>query len=167
MAKFAPLVLAPLYAAGERGLAGARRPDLRATLSFVAGLVAVAALALAYPAIDPGLDTFWERTVASQLERSSPFSIWGQVDGLGWLQATTMVLTAALAVALAFVPRRRTIAQIAALAAAVVIAVQLTAEHWFYLYIPWFAPALLIALCVAAPLRGQGEVSPEPARAPG
>ena len=28
--------------------------------------------------------------------------------------------------------------QIAALSAAILIAVQLTAEHWFYLYIPWF-----------------------------
>ena len=51
-----------------------------------------------------------------------------------------------LAVAVAFVPRRRTPAQVAALAAAVLIAVLLPADHWFYLYIPWFAALVLIAI---------------------
>jgi hypothetical protein len=161
-AKFAPLALAPLYATGERGLldrwseGGATRSQLRAlrpVAGFVIAFAVVAALLLAHPAIDPGLATFWERTVSSQLERSSPFSIWGQVDGSGWLQTTTLALVVALAAALAFVPRRRTIAQIAALAAALLIAVELTAEHWFYLYIPWFLPALLIALAIATPIR--------------
>ncbi len=165
LAKFAPLVLAPLYAAGDRGLAEAGRRGLRPSLVFALAFLGAAILALAHPAIDPGLATFWERTVESQLDRSSPFSIWGQVAGLGWLQTGTLVLTGALAVALAFVPRRRTIAQVAALAAALVIAVQLTAEHWFYLYIPWFTPALLIAIAIAAPVRGG--LTPEPARAPG
>ena len=105
---------------------------------------------LAHPAIDPGLATFWERTVESQIERSSPFSVWGQADGIGWLQLAVIALAAGLAVAVAFVPRRRSLAQVAALAAAVVIAVELTAEHWFYLYIPWFLPALLIALATTS-----------------
>jgi hypothetical protein len=175
-AKFAPLALAPLYAAGDRGLADrwrARDPDrrrlasLRPVLGFAVAFVLVVGLALAHPAIDPGLATFWERTVGSQLERSSPFSVWGQVDGIGALQTAALALTAALAIALAFVPRRRTIAQVAALAAAVVIAVELTAEHWFYLYIPWFLPALLIALAIAVPRAGAAPISPEPARAPG
>jgi hypothetical protein len=165
MAKFAPLALAPLYAAGGRSLVESRGAALRPALSFAAGFATAAVLALAHPAIDPGLGTFWERTVESQLDRSSPFSIWGQVAGLGWLQAATMAFTGALALALAVVPRRRTIAQVAALAAAVVIAVELTAEHWFYLYIPWFAPALLIALATAAPL--SVAVNREQARAPG
>ena len=51
-----------------------------------------------------------------------------------------------LAVAVAFVPRRRDTLQIAALGAAVLIATQLLAVHWFYLYIVWFAPFLLVAL---------------------
>ena len=50
------------------------------------------------------------------------------------------------AAALAFVPRRRTLPQVAALAAAVMIALQLSVDHWFYLYIPWFFGALAIAL---------------------
>jgi hypothetical protein len=163
VAKFAPLALAPLYIAGERGLLDRRRHRapggspfgwLRPVLIPAAAALAVAALMLAHPAIDPGLATFWERTVSSQVERSSPFSIWGQAEGIGWLQTITIALAVALAVAVAFIPGRRSIAQIAALAAAVLVAVQLTAEHWFYLYIPWFLPAMLIALAV-------------PARAPG
>jgi Glycosyltransferase family 87 len=162
VAKLAPLALAPLYVAGERGFAerlrgrDADRAEpgrLRPALACAAALVAVVALMLAHPAIDPGLATFWERTVENQLERSSPFSIWGQVGGIGWLQTLTIALAAGLAIAVALVPRRRSIGQIAALAAAVVIAVELTAEHWFYLYIPWFLPALLIGLAIAAPVR--------------
>ena len=37
----------------------------------------------------------------------------------------------------------------AALGAAVLIAVQLTATHWFYLYIVWFVPFVLVALLAA------------------
>ena len=157
VAKFAPLALAPLYVSGERGLLDRRRDRdpgdsrfgwLRPVLVPAAAAVAVAGLMLAHPAIDPGLATFWERTVESQLERGSPFSIWGQAEGIGWLQTITIALAVGLAVAVAFVPRRRSIAQVAALAAAILLAVQLTAEHWFYLYIPWFLPALLIALSV-------------------
>ena len=46
----------------------------------------------------------------------------------------------------AFVPWRRTLIQIAALSAAVIIGVELVLEHWFYLYIPWFLGALLVAM---------------------
>jgi hypothetical protein len=154
LAKFAPLILVPLFAAGERGLG---RTGLRPVLWFSAGFAVVAVLALAHPAIDPGLATFWERTLQSQLDRESPFSIWGQTD-LDWLKTVLAVGVGALAVALAFAPRRRGIAQIAALAAALVIALELVVEHWFYLYIPWFAPALLIALAIAAP-RARAELA--------
>ena len=86
----------------------------------------------------PGAATFYDRTVKSQLDRTSPFSVWGQDHSLEWLQTVVKTLTVALAIVVAFVPRRRSLVQVAALAAAVMIAVQLVAEHWFYLYIPWF-----------------------------
>ncbi len=156
MAKFAPLPLAPLFAAGERGLS-LRRPEggrsrlvaLRGPALFSVAFVAAIALFLAHPAVDPGLAEFYERTVKSQFDRVSPFSIWGQAD-LGWLQAIVKAGTAALAVGVAFRPRTRTLAQVAALAGAVMIAVELTLEHWFYLYIPWFLPMLLLAVAVTA-----------------
>jgi hypothetical protein len=57
----------------------------------------------------------------------------------------------------AFFPRRpRDVPTLAALAAAVLIALQLAVEHWFYLYLVWFAPLVWIALLtprIAAPAR--------------
>jgi len=150
--KFAPLALAPLFAGGERGLAeglaarGRRRAPLARAAVFAACLLGVTALLLAHPAVEPGLATFWERTIASQLDRSSPFSVWGQEPSLEWLQVTFQVLAAALALLVGFLPRRRAPVQVAALAAAVMIAVEVTADHWFYLYIPWFLPMVLLAL---------------------
>jgi hypothetical protein len=144
MTKFAPLVLAPLFATGERGLAG--RPRWRPALVFVGAFAAGVALMLAHPAIDPGFATFWDRTLGSQLDRASPFSVWGQEPGLDWLQTTLSVGVAGFAALVAFVPRRRTLVGIAALGAAVLIAAQLAVDHWFYLYIPWFLPLLLAAL---------------------
>jgi Glycosyltransferase family 87 len=142
-AKFAPLILAPLFAAGERGLSP---KNLRRPVVFAAAFAAVIALLVLWPLLDPGLATFWDRTLASQLDRTSPFSVWGQVDGIEWLQKGVLGLAALLAVAVAFVPRRRSGVELAALAAAVLIGLQLAVDHWFYLYIPWFAGPALIAL---------------------
>ena len=115
MVKFAPLALVPLYAAGFRGLLGGdgegrRLAPLRPVVMFSLGFVVAAALLLVYPAIDSGLGTFFDRTVVSQLDRTSPFSIWGQVDGIQWLQTAILAATAVLAALLAFVPRRRDLA---------------------------------------------------------
>jgi hypothetical protein len=147
MTKFAPLALAPLYTAGYRGLLRSPiRDGLRPALLFICAFVGVAAILLANPAIDPGLGTFFDRTVVSQVDRTSPFSIWGQVDGIQWLQSAVFVAVALLGAALAFVPSRRSLPQIAALSAAVLLGLQLAVDHWFYLYIPWFLPGVLIAL---------------------
>ena len=43
-------------------------------------------------------------------------------------------------------PKEKTALQVAALGAAVLIAVQLSLSHWFYLYIVWWLPLALIAL---------------------
>jgi len=155
LTKFAPLALAPLLAVGVRdespaepGSSAWRRfvsVDWRAIGIFTAALAVVGALLLVGPAIDPGLGTFWQRTITYQANRSSPFSIWGQTN-LGWLHTTVEVLTVALALAVAFVPRRRDLRQVAALAATVLIATELCADHWFYLYIPWFFPLVAVAL---------------------
>jgi len=170
--KFAPLALAPLFATGERGLA-ARPRLIRGAIVFSASLLAVIAIMLALPAVEPGLATFYDRTIKSQLDRSSPFSIWGQDPSLEWVQTAVKALAVALAVIVAFVPRRRSISQVAALAAAVTIAVQLTAEHWFYLYIPWFFGLVLCALAGASErsrpsgrLRRSTEAHLEPRRRP-
>ncbi len=158
LTKFAPLPLAPLLATGVRddesplpGGAWQRLREValgRQTRLFTIAFVVISALLLAGPAIDPGLGTFLDRTIGSQANRSSPFSIWGQDASLGWLRDAVGAAVAVLGVAIAFVPRRRTFRQVAALAALVMIGVELILKHWFYLYIPWFLPFLLLALVI-------------------
>jgi hypothetical protein len=173
-AKFTPLFLAPLYAAGEQGLAGrfvdtgkptdersipSRLVKLRLPskvtlrfLYFATVLASVLALLLVYPALKPDLATAWDRTIHTQLDRESPFSIWGQVSWLQPLQTLILVATVGFASILVLVPRQRSLVQVAALSAAVIIATELTLEHWFYLYIPWFFGMLMAAI---APQAGQ------------
>jgi hypothetical protein len=153
--KFAPLPLAPLFAAGDRGLLtkGDGSTSLlrrwRPVGIFCLSLAVVIGAMLVLPAIDPGLGTFYDRTIKSQLDRTSPFSVWGQDHSLEWLQTAFKVFAIGLALLVAFLPRRRSLAQAAALAAAVMIAVEITAEHWFYLYIPWFFGLALAGLSAA------------------
>ena len=106
--------------------------------------------------------TTFERSLGAQTGRSSPFSVWGQAN-LEWLHTILLAAVAALAVALAFVPRRKSLLQVAALSAALVIGVQLTLHHWFYLYIVWFYPLLLVALAM---LDKGGEDAAGPALSP-
>ncbi len=115
-------------------------------VSFTLGFLAVSVLVLLWPAIEPGLHTFYERTIAYQAGRNSPFSIWGQLPSLEPLRIAFLVATAVLAVFLAVRPRNKTLIQVAALGAALLIALQITMHHWFYLYIVWFYPLLLLAL---------------------
>jgi hypothetical protein len=137
-AKFAPLVLAPLY------LGYSRRP--RTALRFAVAFVLVLLAATIPLLVGTGLETAWDRTVGFQLGRSSPFSIWGQEGWLEPFQTVAKLLAGALALLVAFVPRRKSPLQLAALGAAVLIALELTLTHWFYLYIVWFLPFVLIAL---------------------
>jgi hypothetical protein len=50
------------------------------------------------------------------------------------------------AIAVYFVPRRKTLRQLAALTAALLIGFELVLTHWFFLYLPWFFP--FVALVV-------------------
>jgi hypothetical protein len=138
-AKFGPAALAPLFATGT----GERR--WRSAVIFGVVFVAIIA-ALIVPFLPPGgLREFYDHTLGYQAARSSPFSVWGQAPSLDFLRSVERIGVAVLAVAVALWPRRKTPAQIAALAAAVVIAVQLGATHWFYFYVVWFLPLVLAA----------------------
>ena len=157
LSKFAPLALVPLFVTAGGG-------RVRSAVSAaVAGVLVMAPVALG-----DGLGKFTDRTLGFQGERHSPFSIWGLYDLPGWLQIGATVAAAALAVAVAFVPSRRDDVTVAALGAAVLIALQLTVEHWFYLYLVWFLPLLLIALltpAVAGSARSPS-LDPDPSSAP-
>lgn len=139
--KFAPLALAPLFATYRNGVTRSISTVGPFALAFAAAVLVVSVEAL----IDPGLSTFWDRTIANQAGRESPFSVWGQAD-LGFLHTLVKGAAVGLALLVAFVPKRRDPVTVAALGAAVLIALQLTVEHWFYLYIPWFLPFLFVAL---------------------
>ena len=139
-AKFASLALVPLFARGSD------RESVRSTLVFVLVLVAVLVAVTAPFLPEGGFERLYDRTIGYQAGRDSPFSIWGQDPSLGWVQSALKVAAVGLALLVVVVPRRRDPVQVAALAAAVLIAVQLTVAHWFYLYIVWFAPALLVAV---------------------
>jgi hypothetical protein len=138
LTKFAPVVLVPMLAT-YRG-----RP--RTVAAFCLAFLLTTTLLMLWPAIDPGLHAVYDRTVAYQADRNSPFSLWGQVSGLEPLRITILVGIGLMAIAFAFIPKRKTLVQVAALAAALLISLQLTAEHWFYLYIVWFYPSLFFAL---------------------
>ena len=139
-AKFAPLALAPLFAAGT----GRRRAG--ELVPFALGLAAVVAVTMLPLLPDGGLRELYDRTVGYQVGRPSPFSLWGQAPSLDWLQTAVKAAAGGLALLVAFVPRRRDARQLAALGAAVLIALQLGMSHWFYLYVVWFTPFVLVTV---------------------
>ena len=61
-------------------------------------------------------------------------------------------------------PRERGPRQTAALGAAVLIALQLAATHWFYLYVVWFLPFVLVTSLGAYRAQARDEWTAEPAR---
>lgn len=141
LTKFAPLVLAPLFATHPA-------PRRRGMMLFAVGFAAVAALAFVPVVANNSLRSFWDATIAFQAERGSPFSVWGLYEG-AWIdkvQRGVQIVAVVGAVALAFLPRRRDLVGLAALSAAILIALQLGVTHWFYLYIPWFFPLVMLAL---------------------
>ena len=111
---------------------------------------------------DGGLRELYDRTLGYQVSRPSPFSIWGQAS-IGWLHTLVKLAAAGLALALAFVPRERDPRQTAALGAAVLIALQLAATHWFYLYVVWFLPFVLVACLGAYRMHARDEAGVPPA----
>jgi hypothetical protein len=132
-AKFAPIALAPLFAR-------------RAPVVFGAALVLTLVVTVVPFIPDGGPRELYDRTVGYQAGRPSPFSVWGQVDSLDWLQTVVKVSAVGLALAVVVVPRRPDARQVAALGAAVLIALQLAVTHWFYLYVVWFVPFVLVAM---------------------
>ncbi len=155
MTKFASLALLPLLATHDL-----RRTGAGGLARFAAAGAACAALALA-PVVLGGesLGTMYDRTLGFQAGRDSPFSPWGQY---GWetAQAVWQAVAVLGAVAIALVPRRRDVTGLAACAAAVLIALQLAATHWFYLYVVWFFPLVMIALLARYPEPVPGDGAP-------
>lgn len=146
LTKFAPLALAPLFLRGT-----GPRPHKHSIAAYVGAYGAAGALVMLPVLLRHNLGVFWDDTISYQSSRGSPFSVWGLWGGLGLAQHLVQGAAAGLALAVAFVPRRRELTELAALGAAVLIALQLGISHWFYLYIPWFFPLVILALVMAHP----------------
>jgi hypothetical protein len=145
LTKLAPLALAPLFAThGLRDLPLHRRPKALAlfVMAFALTVAVVSIPALTHDS----LHEIYERTVAYQDNRGSPFSVWGLYGGMQGWQTMVQLAAVALALGLAAIRRPPGLPSLAAAAAAILIALQLGIEHWFYLYIPWFFPLVMIAL---------------------
>jgi hypothetical protein len=159
LTKFAPLALVPLLAAHGLRRLSSLRARVR-TLGPFAGALLLTATIVCIPAFThDSLHTLYERTIAYQANRGSPFSVWGLYGLHGW-ETVAVTLTVALAVLLALLPRRPDVVGLAAACAAVLIATQLGIEHWFYLYIPWFFGLVMLAL-LAGPLSEPGSPAAE------
>ena len=160
-AKIVPVILVPLWARHPFPKAEPRAGGRR-LVRYLLGL-AIAGLLTGWVLLLNGLDgvtAFWSRTIGYQSGRDSPFSIWGQYPGLSWLHLAVMAAVVLGAVAVLRWPRGIDLVQWAALSAAVLIGLELTLTHWFYLYIPWFLPLVLFVVVPEWPRRAR---EPKPA----
>ena len=150
--KFAILVVAPMWLTYPGPV---RRP--RPAFAFAGGFLVATVAAFWILFFDghpiQAAQTFYDRTVKTQITRESPFSLWDWAQyharGIPDLHVVQWVLEGLLvlgAVVTAFFPSRKSPLQLAALTGALLIGFELVLTHWFYLYIPWFFPFVAFAV---------------------
>jgi hypothetical protein len=156
LTKFVPVLLAVQFL-------GPRRGRSRYALTLVASLAAM----LAWPLITSGPAQFLDSTFGYQLIRRGSgvqYSIWT------YLPHAAIAARAALAAALVLLalsplvrPAVQDARQQAGFAAALLIGAQLLLGYWFYSYLTWCYPLLIIAVIQAGPGR---QAADTPALAP-
>ncbi|TML03371.1 MAG: hypothetical protein E6G36_09490 [Actinobacteria bacterium] len=131
------------------------RPALAFALGFLVATLATFSILLFDGHPIQAAQTFFHRTLKTQVTRESPFSLWDWAQyharGIPDLHVVQRVLEGLLvlgAVAVAFFPARKSPLQLAALTGALLIGFELVLTHWFYLYIPWFFPFVAFATLV-------------------
>ena len=125
--KFGALLVAPLWATYPEFRRSRRTAQL-----FAVGFALATAASLWVLLLEPNplhaTRVFWDRSISSQVNRESPFSIWdwrqyhAGLPDLAWLQKVLEALLLAGAAAVAFLPRRKSPLQLAALTGALLIA---------------------------------------------
>ena len=139
LTKFVPALLAIQFLAVKRGRS-----------AYVLTLVASFAGMLVWPLLTSGVAQFIDSTFNYQLIQrggGTQFSIWTYTSHVATLARP---LLAAVLVLVAISPMLRPpvqdVRQHAALAAALLIGGQLLLGYWFYSYLTWFYPLLIVAI---------------------
>ncbi|MBD0355074.1 MAG: DUF2029 domain-containing protein [Rubrobacteraceae bacterium] len=144
--KLYPVLLGPLWMMHD----GQRRSSI---LRFFLGGLGVVLLTFWVLLLDghplEAARLFYEKTIAFQGARETPWTIFSQVPAIGFLQQPLLAAVILLAFIVAVWPRRRTMRRLAAFSAALVIGFQLTTNYWFYPYVTWFEPFVFLALLPA------------------
>jgi hypothetical protein len=161
LTKFGPLVLAPLMLRGTGEWPHWRSPafwrrGLAYSVPFAVSMLVPMLLVL----LNHDWSFFFQDTIKYQATRPAPFSIWGLWGNtFGGVTSSLIVeqriwqgLTVLGALLVMYFPRGdRDIVTVAALGGALMIAVECCLTYWFYLYIAWFFPLVIIALVLAYP----------------
>jgi hypothetical protein len=160
LTKFLPALIAVQFL-------GVRRGRSRYALTLAVSLAAM----LAWPLVTSGLAAFLDSTFGYQLiERGAgvQFSIWTYLPHAA-LAARLLLAAALVLLALSPVVRPETpdARQHAALAAALLIGAQLLLGYWFYSYLTWFYPLLVIAVIRNRPEQDAAGASARGAASPG
>jgi hypothetical protein len=156
--KLVPLVLLPTRLAPLRGrrLTGALLVIALVSVPMIALLVALGGLDGPFSMI---------RAMSYQLSRGSPQAVWDAlgIEGLQPVgQAATLALVAGATIRLATRPSwEQDTARMAALAGAILIALQLAANYWAFLYLAWAIPPVALSLWSEPAVESR---VPEPAR---
>jgi Glycosyltransferase family 87 len=149
LTKFLPALLALQFL-------GVRRGRARYALTLAAALAAM----LAWPLVTSGPARFLDSTFGYQLiQRGSgvQFSIWtGMPDVAAVARPVLAVALALLALSPVLRPGVQDAREQAAFAAALLIGAQLLLGYWFYSYLTWCYPLLVIAVIRAQPDRESG-----------
>jgi hypothetical protein len=144
--KLYPLILAPLWMMHEG-------PKRRPIMHFVVGGTGITLLSFWVVLLDgqplEGVRLFYERTIALQTNRVTPWTIFTQLPELSFLQQPLLAGVILLAFVVAVWPRKRTMRRLAAFSAALVIGLQLVVDYWFYPYVTWFEPFVFLSLLLA------------------
>jgi hypothetical protein len=147
LTKFLPALLAVQFLATRRGRS-------RYVLAFLGALAAM----LAWPLITSGPAAFLNSTFGYQLRQRGgglQFSIWTYLPQVA-IAARPMLagLLVLLALSPLLRPPVRDARGDAALAAALLIGGQLLLGYWFYSYLTWCYPLIVVAIMVVRPARG-------------
>jgi hypothetical protein len=159
LTKFLPALIALQFL-------GVRRGRWRYALTLAVSLGAM----LAWPLITSGPVAFLDSTFGYQLIKRGAgvqFSIWTYLPHAALVARPLLAAAVLLALSPAVRPEMPDARQQAALAAALLIGAQLLLGYWFYSYLTWFYPLLVIAIIRARPEQEAAGASAHSAASPG